>query len=156
PLHFYAAFYAQVWCTYCAGLEPIRDLPSLATLPPPLAFPAPSPSAHDTKGWTNDAGWGCMLRTSQSLVATALQRVGSELVSWFLDAPTAPFGVHRMALAGKAVGKDVGMWFGLSAAAGALRCASSILSSPPPPAFHYIALTPSVGPSWTRTPAGWR
>ncbi|KAJ7619970.1 hypothetical protein DFH06DRAFT_69828 [Mycena polygramma] len=45
----------------------------------------------------------------------------ARLLSWFLDAPAAPFGVHRMALAGKAAGKDAGMWFGPSAAAGALR-----------------------------------
>jgi hypothetical protein len=45
----------------------------------------------------------------------------ARLLSWFLDAPAAPFGVHRMALAGKAAGKDVGMWFGPNAAAGALR-----------------------------------
>ncbi|KAJ7881837.1 hypothetical protein B0H13DRAFT_2667498 [Mycena leptocephala] len=40
----------------------------------------------------------------------------ARLLSWFPDAPAAPFGVHRMALAGEAAGKDVGMWFGLSAA----------------------------------------
>ncbi|KAJ7768174.1 hypothetical protein DFH07DRAFT_769384, partial [Mycena maculata] len=45
----------------------------------------------------------------------------ARLLSWFLDAPGAPFGVHRMALAGKAAGKDVGMWFGPSAAASAIR-----------------------------------
>ncbi|KAJ7889656.1 hypothetical protein B0H13DRAFT_1887921 [Mycena leptocephala] len=45
----------------------------------------------------------------------------ARLLSWFPDTLAAPFGVHRMALAGKAVGKDVGMWFGPSAAAGALR-----------------------------------
>ncbi|KAJ7620793.1 hypothetical protein B0H17DRAFT_1340698 [Mycena rosella] len=33
----------------------------------------------------------------------------ARLLSWFLDAPSAPFGVHRMALAGKAAGKDVGI-----------------------------------------------
>jgi hypothetical protein len=32
----------------------------------------------------------------------------ARLLSWFLDAPAAPFGVHRMALAGMAAGKDVG------------------------------------------------
>ncbi|KAF7368158.1 hypothetical protein MVEN_00134800 [Mycena venus] len=232
PALFHAAFYAQVWCTYRAGFEPIRDLPSLSSLPPPLAFPGPHPSSPSynssgtlaesastvvptspkmqhspsqsdssayssgssrggrhstthsqagshassassssyasynnsyassntstskkkwwplgnsgTKGWSSDAGWGCMLRTSQSLLASALGRVGepplipalappfpprtrhahalhARLLSWFLDAPAAPFGVHRMALAGKAAGKDVGMWFGPSAAAGALR-----------------------------------
>ncbi|KAJ6473341.1 hypothetical protein C8R47DRAFT_1221479 [Mycena vitilis] len=41
PAAFHAAFYAQVWCTYRAGFDPIRDLPSLASLPPPLVFPAP-------------------------------------------------------------------------------------------------------------------
>ncbi|KAJ7714766.1 peptidase family C54-domain-containing protein [Mycena maculata] len=150
PAAFHAAFYAQVWCTYRAGFEPIRDLPSLASLPPPLTFSGP-PGAKKRwwalggggqKGWTSDAGWGCMLRTAQSLLATALARVGdpspplsfaahttsptafaahARLLSWFLDAPAAPFGVHRMALAGKAAGKDVGMWFGPSAAAGAVR-----------------------------------
>ncbi|KAJ6542257.1 hypothetical protein B0H10DRAFT_2448185 [Mycena sp. CBHHK59/15] len=206
PAAFHARFYALVWCTYRAGFEPIRDLPSLSALPPPLVVPSalapPSPSAashnHNntkhghghsptqsdssyssaysnssvsstsshgtrssgggstasaggtkkkwwplggTKGWTSDAGWGCMLRTGQSLLACALSRVGeldtlpaphfppptarahalhARLLSWFLDAPVAPFGVHRMALAGKALGKDVGMWFGPSAAAGAI------------------------------------
>jgi hypothetical protein len=45
----------------------------------------------------------------------------ARLLSWFLDTPAAPFGVHRMALAVRAAGKDVGMWFGPNAAAGALR-----------------------------------
>ncbi|KAJ7633742.1 hypothetical protein B0H17DRAFT_1107964 [Mycena rosella] len=38
----------------------------------------------------------------------------THLLSWFLDALAAPFGVHRMALAGKTAEKDVGMWFGSS------------------------------------------
>nr|GAT54503.1 predicted protein [Mycena chlorophos] len=97
-----------------------------------------------SKGWSSDAGWGCMLRTTQSLLATALMRVGApplqpssappfppasptthaahaRLLSWFADAPAAPFSVHRMALAGKKAGKDVGMWFGPSAAGVAVR-----------------------------------
>ncbi|KAJ6617080.1 hypothetical protein B0H10DRAFT_2218873 [Mycena sp. CBHHK59/15] len=47
--------------------------------------------------------------------------VHARLLSWFLDAPAASFGVHRMALAGKAAGKNVGMFFGPSAAASAIR-----------------------------------
>ncbi|KAJ7812965.1 peptidase family C54-domain-containing protein [Mycena leptocephala] len=46
PAAFHAAFYAQVWCTYRAGFEPIRDLPSLASLPPPLF----SPLSHGSSG----------------------------------------------------------------------------------------------------------
>ncbi|KAF7325237.1 hypothetical protein MKEN_00568200 [Mycena kentingensis (nom. inval.)] len=97
-----------------------------------------------SKGWSSDAGWGCMLRTAQSLLATSVGRVGApalqptlpmpfppttpaehashaRLLSWFADAPMAPFSVHRMALAGKKAGKDVGMWFGPSAAGTAVR-----------------------------------
>ncbi|KAI4520320.1 hypothetical protein K525DRAFT_257674 [Schizophyllum commune Loenen D] len=45
------------------------------------------------------------------------------LISLFLDSPSpsAPFSVHRMALAGRALGKDVGQWFGPSTAAGAIK-----------------------------------
>ncbi|KAJ6563123.1 hypothetical protein DFH09DRAFT_1315747 [Mycena vulgaris] len=76
--------------------------------------------------------WACMPRMRQSLLVTALQRVGKPpltptfaplfpptsptthathayLVPWFLDAPGAPLGVHRTVLVGKAAGKDVGI-----------------------------------------------
>ncbi|KAK1230170.1 Cysteine protease atg4 [Marasmius sp. AFHP31] len=101
------------------------------------------PGLGGEKGWTSDAGWGCMLRTGQSLLANALifMWLGREwrrpdlpiltesyaryiqIVTWFLDTPSpeAPFSVHRMALAGKDLGKDVGQWFGPSTAAGAIK-----------------------------------
>jgi hypothetical protein len=59
--------------------------------------------------------------------ARHLYAVHAPLLPWFLDSSAAPFGVHRMALAGKAQGKDVGMWFGPSAAAGAVRWVSFLL-----------------------------
>ena len=45
------------------------------------------------------------------------------ILSWFLDdpSPLCPFSVHRFALKGKELGKDVGEWFGPSTAAGAIR-----------------------------------
>lgn len=46
-----------------------------------------------------------------------------QIITWFLDTPSpeAPFSVHRMALAGKELGKEVGQWFGPSTAAGAIK-----------------------------------
>ncbi|KAH9991014.1 hypothetical protein BJV77DRAFT_1068523 [Russula vinacea] len=95
------------------------------------------------KGWTSDTGWGCMLRTGQSLLATALIHLHLgrdwrrppgvvytadystyvQILTWFFDSPSplCPFSVHRMALAGKELGKDVGQWFGPSTAAGAIK-----------------------------------
>ena len=45
------------------------------------------------------------------------------ILSWFLDdpSPLCPFSVHRMALIGKELGKEVGEWFGPSTAAGAIK-----------------------------------
>ncbi|KAJ7886082.1 hypothetical protein B0H13DRAFT_2342995 [Mycena leptocephala] len=62
--------------------------------------------------------------------------VHARLFSWFLDAPAAPFGIHRMALAGKAAGKNVGMWFGPSAAASAIREVAHSLPSALPLSFR--------------------
>lgn len=46
-----------------------------------------------------------------------------QILTWFFDTPSpeAPFSVHRMALAGKELGTDVGQWFGPSVAAGAIK-----------------------------------
>ncbi|KAJ7844330.1 hypothetical protein B0H13DRAFT_2676200 [Mycena leptocephala] len=93
---FLSYFLARVVLTATLSLFPLFDLefqpPPVPT--PTAPFPPPSRPTHALR---------------------------ARLLSWFPDAPAAPFGVHRMALAGKAVGKDVGMWFGPSAAAGALR-----------------------------------
>lgn len=100
-------------------------------------------------GLTTDAGWGCMLRTAQSMLANALLRVHfgrawrmppmadgkvqwrsadehakyARMLSFFLDDPSGacPFGIHRLAAEGKRLGVDVGAWFGPSTAASVLR-----------------------------------
>lgn len=111
--------------------------------------------SKEERGLTSDAGWGCMLRTGQSLLINALIHVHlgrdwrlpstpatfseattsqeiatlndyakyAQMLSWFLDdpSPLCPFSVHRMALIGKELGKEVGEWFGPSTAAGTLK-----------------------------------
>ncbi|WFD04533.1 Cysteine protease atg4 [Malassezia obtusa] len=100
-------------------------------------------------GLTSDTGWGCMLRTAQSLLACALLRVHlgatwrlppvrdgavqwrndtehakyTRIVSLFFDDPSSacPFSIHRLAAEGKRLGIHVGEWFGPSTAASVLE-----------------------------------
>ncbi|KAG1786366.1 cysteine protease required for autophagy [Suillus plorans] len=154
PPVFYADFTSRIWLTYRNQFAPIRDS-TLSALESDIACCEPQPVSSSPrpkkwhwpgggeKGWTSDAGWGCMLRTGQSLLANTLLHLhlGREwrrppnpvhtndyatyvqIITWFLDSPLpqAPFSVHRMALAGKELGKDVGQWFGPSTAAGAIK-----------------------------------
>jgi cysteine protease ATG4 len=85
PPEFYGDFTSRVWITYRSHFHPIRDS-SLTILereqaeaaatgvPTPISSSPPSKRwwPGGEKGWTSDAGWGCMLRTGQSLLATAL------------------------------------------------------------------------------------
>lgn len=171
PPSFYSDFTSRIWLTYRSQYPPIRDITLAALNENPnwdIQVTSPQKSSKwgwpigGEKGWTSDTGWGCMLRTGQSLLANALIHlhlsrgkwacVGRKLkylrrsfypdwrrpsyptmtheyatyvriLSWFLDSPSplCPFGVHRMALAGKDLGKDVGCWFGPSTAAGAIK-----------------------------------
>jgi cysteine protease ATG4 len=52
-----------------------------------------------------------------------LQWTRSSLLSLFLDTPAAPcpFSVHRFAIVGKELGKEIGTWFGPSTAAGGIK-----------------------------------
>ncbi|GJJ78600.1 cysteine protease ATG4 [Entomortierella parvispora] len=101
----------MIWCTYRHGYAPIRP-----------------------SNFTSDVGWGCMLRSGQGLLANALaiQFMGRNwnrpspgdptwdiyvrILSWFLDDMNSksPFSVHRIALLGKQLGKNIGEWFGPS------------------------------------------
>ncbi|SCU98466.1 LAMI_0F14774g1_1 [Lachancea mirantina] len=84
----------------------------------------------------SDIGWGCMIRTGQTLLGNALQRLKLgreyrvpenatseilsskelELVSWFEDKHDAPFSLHRFVEKGRKLsGKSAGEWFGPSA-----------------------------------------
>ncbi|BEJ01420.1 hypothetical protein CcaverHIS631_0601020 [Cutaneotrichosporon cavernicola] len=174
PEQFYDDFRSRVWCTYRSNYAPILPFQKHTLLPTPRAYygafsisdhSLPSPPSNlpaaGRGGWlrgetyyTSDSGWGCMLRTGQSMLANALIHVHLgrgwrlpqerpklhpetplelaeleayathvRILSWFLDdpSPLCPFSVHRMAMIGKELGKEVGQWFGPSTAAGALK-----------------------------------
>ncbi|KAF9931046.1 Cysteine protease atg4b [Mortierella alpina] len=90
--------------------------------------------------YTSDAGWGCMMRTGQSLLAQAFiqlelgrdwriraapsgesaQRYRT-LLGWFADEPERYYSIHNIAKSGLALDKRIGEWFGPSTVAHALR-----------------------------------
>lgn len=92
PPAFYADFTSRIWLTYRSHFPPIRDgrLADLTCGPLPkdlqldsqadiasMSSPATAkqrswPWSSGEKGWTSDSGWGCMLRTGQSLLANSL------------------------------------------------------------------------------------
>ncbi|KAA0167468.1 hypothetical protein FNF31_00907 [Cafeteria roenbergensis] len=98
------------WVSYRSGMQPLGG-----------------------SGWTTDAGWGCMVRTAQMLLAHAWQRalggpVWADLslppteqpchpvvLRWFSDLPMDwhPFSMHQVVNRGKAAyGMRPGEWYG--------------------------------------------
>ncbi|KAM0748846.1 hypothetical protein T439DRAFT_357999 [Meredithblackwellia eburnea MCA 4105] len=166
PTSFYHDFYSRIGLTYRTGFPPIPCSPSSGGgLFNQLSMSiGRGSSGRTSEGLSSDSGWGCMLRTGQSLLANALISVHlgrdwrrplppvptpttngqgqtphfsvppptplspshatyTRIISLFLDdpSPLAPFSVHRFALMGKQLGKEVGEWFGPSTAAGAIK-----------------------------------
>ncbi|CCF56226.1 hypothetical protein KAFR_0A07920 [Kazachstania africana CBS 2517] len=81
--------------------------------------------------FNTDIGWGCMIRTGQSLLGNALQlaklgrhfrldnKMGikdDEIISWFRDTTQEPFSIHKFVEKGnKLANKKPGEWFGPAA-----------------------------------------
>ncbi|KAF9583797.1 Cysteine protease atg4b [Lunasporangiospora selenospora] len=89
--------------------------------------------------YTSDAGWGCMMRTAQSLLAqgfiqtmlgrdwradphqpSAAQNY-TDILGWFADEPDRHYSIHNLARSGLQLDKRIGEWFGPSTVAHALK-----------------------------------
>ncbi|KAF2399828.1 hypothetical protein EJ06DRAFT_543324 [Trichodelitschia bisporula] len=139
PVAFLDDFEARFWFTYRS------NFPAIARSQDPKAASALSFAVRlrsqlaQADGFTSDTGWGCMIRSGQSLLANTLQilRCGRdfkpethpkeqrEIVSLFADDPRAPFSIHKFVEYGaSACGKHPGEWFGPSATA---RCIQELV-----------------------------
>ncbi|KAL7807718.1 protease required for autophagy [Trichoderma aethiopicum] len=141
PAGFMEDMAAKFWMTYRSGFEPIpKSVDPRATSA--LSFSVRIKSTlTDPTGFSSDTGWGCMIRSGQSLLATTLatlqlgrdwrrgknQEEERRLISMFADDPRAPFSIHNFVRHGAtACGKFPGEWFGPSATA---QCIQALTSS---------------------------
>ncbi|KAK5155688.1 Cysteine protease atg4 [Oleoguttula sp. CCFEE 6159] len=142
PASFLDDFESRLWLTYRSNFPPIArsQEPNAASA---MSFSTRLKQLGNTAAFTSDTGWGCMIRSGQSLLANALVmlrlgrdwRKGSNsedersLVSLFADDPKAPFSIHKFVEHGaSACGKHPGEWFGPSATA---RCIHALSSNHP-------------------------
>lgn len=132
PPEFLDDIESRIWLTYRNNFPPIRRS-SNPNAGAGMSF-ATRLRNIGNDGFSSDTGWGCMIRSGQSLLANALATLrhdgegkpgetaqdDKELLSMFADDPEAPFSIHKMVSHGaEACGKHPGEWFGPSAAA---RC----------------------------------
>ncbi|GEQ66821.1 hypothetical protein JCM33374_g484 [Metschnikowia sp. JCM 33374] len=133
------AIQSRIWFTYRSGFSPIsraEDGPGPLSFLGSMIFNAfPNTTVAgvlDNNHFTTDVGWGCMIRTSQSLLANTLQSFvlgrdyvyqGADpgldaIVDLFADDYTAPFSLHNFIQAASESPLQVkpGEWFGPSAA----------------------------------------
>jgi cysteine protease ATG4 len=71
PPTFLDDFESRIWFTYRSGFVPIaksQDPKALAA----MSFAVRIRQMASQEGFTSDTGWGCMIRTGQSLLANAL------------------------------------------------------------------------------------
>ncbi|XP_044715465.1 peptidase family c54 domain-containing protein [Hirsutella rhossiliensis] len=150
PQGFVDDFGSRFWMTYRYGFEPIpksRDPGAISVLSLSMRLKS---QLGDQIGFSSDSGWGCMIRSGQSLLANAmaLLRLGRDwrrgelrqderqLVSLFADDPRAPYSIHNFVHHGaSACGKYPGEWFGPSATA---RCIEALVNKHEPSLRVYL------------------
>src|SRR5262245_45422867 len=148
PPEFIDDFESRIWMTYRTEFPPIPRSPQSKQAPP---FSSPAAALQyagnllkgktASEGFSSDVGWGCMIRSAQSLLANALATLHLgrgilppyallftiawrrsqaetkmkhvEILSWFADDPNAPFSIHKFVQYGEIYcSKAPGEWFG--------------------------------------------
>jgi len=140
PAAFLDDLESRIWLTYRSNFYPIAraaDPNALTT----MSFSARLKQLGNQGGFTSDTGWGCMIRSGQSLLANALitlemgrdWRSGTQsdkeqsVLALFADDPSAPFSIHRFVEHGaSSCGKHPGEWFGPSATARCIRYVDAV------------------------------
>ncbi|KZL75501.1 cysteine protease ATG4 (peptidase family C54) [Colletotrichum tofieldiae] len=141
PSAFLDDFESKFWMTYRSEFQ------AIAKSTDPRASSALSFSMRiksqlgDQNGFSSDSGWGCMIRSGQSLLANAMAVINlgrdwrrgqtpekeRKLLSLFADDPRAPYSIHQFVQHGAvACGKYPGEWFGPSATA---RCIQALANT---------------------------
>ncbi|KAI1496034.1 protease required for autophagy [Biscogniauxia marginata] len=144
PPAFLDDFESRIWMTYRSEFELIAkssDPKALTALSFSMRLKS---QLSDQNGFASDSGWGCMIRSGQSLLANAMliQRLGREwrrntevleeknILALFADDPRAPYSIHNFVRHGaSACGKYPGEWFGPSATA---RCIQALTNATEP------------------------
>ncbi|KAJ5819663.1 Peptidase C54 [Penicillium riverlandense] len=145
PDAFLADFESRLWITYRSNFTPIpksnsQEAASSMTLSVRLRS-----QLMDSQGFTSDTGWGCMIRSGQSLLANTLAILSlgrdwrrgeqvaqeSKLISMFTDHPDSLFSIHQFVQCGaRSCGKYPGEWFGPSATARCIQILSGECTDP--------------------------
>lgn len=136
PVAFLDDVESRIWITYRSEFELIpksRDPDAMRALSFTMRLKT---QFSDQPGFSSDTGWGCMIRTGQSLLANAKcflqlgrdwrRSAGGEeaIIADFADDPRAPYSIHNFVSHGsQCCGKYPGEWFGPSATA---RCIQAL------------------------------
>ncbi len=136
PPAFLDDFESRIWLTYRSNFPPIprSQDPGAASS---MTLAVRLRNLAEREGFSSDTGWGCMIRSGQSLLANALvilhhgrdwrrkrkqTHEEAQIVSLFADDAKVPFSIHKFVQHGAtACGKHPGQWFGPSATASCIK-----------------------------------